>query len=136
MLIRRAKKTNNVTLEYLNSTIFPEDHILDFDKDVWWIVTHRGKPVGFCGLSEFPREGFVFLKRAGVLYEHRGLRIHRKMIKTRLNYAKTRDFSQIITYTLVDNPSSANNLIKAGFRLYLPENRWVGNNALYWVKWL
>ena len=125
---------NKTTLEELNNLIFPQDYTLDFSKDVWWVATCDNKPVGFCGLAEF--RNYVFLKRAGVLSDYRGRRLHRHLIRVRLQYAKKLGFEQAITYTLINNTASSNNLIQAGFRLYLPENRWVGNDALYWVKWL
>jgi len=34
----------------------------------------------------------------------------------------------------LDNVASANNLIKAGFKLYRPEKPWSFVNALYWRK--
>jgi len=33
-----------------------------------------------------------------------------------------------------DNPASANNFIRAGYRLYRPEYPWAYSNTLYWRK--
>jgi hypothetical protein len=35
-----------------------------------------------------------------------------------------------------DNAVSANNFIKAGYRLYEPGSPWAWANTLYWRKWL
>ena len=35
-----------------------------------------------------------------------------------------------------DNPVSANNFIRAGYRLYEPEAPWAWSHTLYWRKWL
>ena len=135
--IRRAKPRDIKTLAHLNNRIFPEDHAIDFSVGVWWVVEDWAmRPAGFCGLTEYRRAGYVFLKRAGILYSHRGNRLHRRLISVRLRYAKQHGFGQSITYTLLDNTWSSNNLIRAGFKLYLPPERWVGDQVLYWVRWL
>jgi hypothetical protein len=33
-----------------------------------------------------------------------------------------------------DNLASANNFIRAGYRLYLPQTPWAWPNSLYWRK--
>jgi hypothetical protein len=39
----------------------------------------------------------------------------------------------IITDTS-DNPSSANNLIACGYRIYRPTDPWGFNHTIYWTK--
>jgi hypothetical protein len=39
----------------------------------------------------------------------------------------------IVTDT-TDNPSSANNLIACGYRIYAPENPWGFTHTIYWSK--
>lgn len=46
-----------------------------------------------------------------------------------------RPWHSIVSDT-TDNPVSANNFIKAGYRLYEPDVPWAWSNTLYWRKWL
>jgi predicted GNAT family acetyltransferase len=74
---------------------------------------------------------FMFLNSAGVKPAFRGQGLHKRLIKVRLAYAKRHDLP-VITYTSLSNTASSNNLIHCGFKLYLPENAWVGKDYLYW----
>lgn len=136
--VRRAQKSEHDILRRLETAIFPEDEKVNFSDGVWWIARDEmGEPVGFCGLTTFPKDNnFVFFKRAGVLYAHRGKRLHKRLIQIRLAWARKHGYDQAITYTLLSNPSSGNNLAKAGFKLYRPDNKWAGVYIEYWVKWL
>jgi GNAT superfamily N-acetyltransferase len=135
--VRLAGKFETPILQRLELAIFPQDEKVDFQNGVWWIARDdMGEPVGFCGVTTFPKDGFVFFKRAGVLWACRGHDLHSHLIRVRLAWAKKHGFAQAITYTLLSNPASSNNLTKAGFKLYLPANKWVGSYVIYWVKWL
>lgn len=135
--VRIASKSEYHILKWLEAAIFPEDEKVDFSKGVWWIARDSTRaPVGFCGVATFPNDKFVFFKRAGVLYAQRGKRLHKRLIQVRLAWAKKHGYEQAITYTVLSNPSSGNNLARAGFKLYRPENKWVGAYIIYWVKWL
>jgi N-acetylglutamate synthase-like GNAT family acetyltransferase len=135
--VRLAEKSEISTLQQLEKDIFPEDEKVNFHLGVWWIARNdMGLPVGFCGVATFPKDKFVFFKRAGVLYAYRGKRLHKQLIRVRLAWAKKHGYDQAITYTLLSNPSSGNNLAKAGFKLYRPEYKWAGAYITYWVKWL
>jgi GNAT superfamily N-acetyltransferase len=99
----------------------------------WWVMLDQGDIVAYCG--SIYSKGICIFNRAWVKKSHRGQGIQRRMIKTRLKAAST--FCHIaITYTTLDNFPSANNLISCGFRLYLPEYSYGGNDKLYFQKLL
>ena len=97
----------------------------------WWIMLDQGEIIAYCG--SIYSKGICIFNRAWVKKSHRGQGIHLKMIKIRLKTASS--FNHIaITYTTLDNFSSANNLISCGFRLYLPEYSYGGSDKLYFQK--
>lgn len=102
----------------------------------WWYVgrEERGEPVAFCGVVESTiGPGVGYLKRAGVIGSHRGRGLQRRMLLIRERRARRAGLSTVITDT-TDNVPSANNLIRAGYRLFEPEVKWSFDHSLYWRK--
>lgn len=103
----------------------------------WWLCKKANETVGFCALREsmlWSRWGFLML--AGVLPAHQGQGLQRRMIRVREREAKALGFEGCITYT-IDNPASANNLIRCGYKLYKPAEPYANNKAaLYWRRYL
>lgn len=100
----------------------------------WWLAYLEGEPVGFAGMAEAsstPRA--IYLNRAGVLEAHRGHRLQLRMIKAREARARLNNYAACVTDT-TDNVASANTLIRAGYRLYVPSWPWSFEHALYWKK--
>ena len=60
------------------------------------------------------------------------------MIKAREEKAKRLGLYELVSYTVLDNFISSNNLIKEGFLLYVPEEGedFAGLDVLYWQKYL
>jgi GNAT superfamily N-acetyltransferase len=101
----------------------------------WWLAYLGGEPVGFAGLVPAATldKGTGYLKRAGVLEGHRGQGLQLRLIRVREQRARRNGWHTLVTET-TDNPASANNLIKAGFRIFEPETRWAFQHSIYWRK--
>lgn len=108
----------------------------DMGRGAWWIAwTDDGRIAGFCGINPPLGAGHpAYLIRAGVLPEFRGAGLQKRMIVTRLAYARRKGWRSVVTYTLCNNAPSANSLIARGFRLYEPSEPWAGECVIYWWK--
>jgi GNAT superfamily N-acetyltransferase len=104
----------------------------------WWLAyaVDEGRDIaGFCGLvptTAHPKD-MGYLKRAGVLLPHRGQGLQRRFVRVREAKARRVGFKTLVSDT-TDNPSSANNLIACGYRIYTPHEPWGFNNTIYWKK--
>lgn len=127
------------TIRSLHTEIFGDSapQVDTFD-GFWWLafaVDEARDLAGFCGLTPTysqPAE-VAYLKRAGVRVPHRGQGLQRRFVRVREALAKRAGFKCIVTDT-TDNPSSANNLIACGYRIYDPPNPWSFPHAIYWTK--
>ena len=129
--------SNRKILDELDKDIFPTDIGCKKRQPgrFWWLVYAGKKPIGFAGIEYGSRD--AFLCRAGILKEHRGHGIQRKLIRYRENHAKKMNVKDIITYVHSQSTSSINNLIKSGYLAYDPENHWAGTlrtETLYLCK--
>lgn len=98
----------------------------------FWIVFQGKEPVGYCSLdNSLYYEDSLFLSSAGVLHEHRGNKLHKRMINTRIRFAKKHGYRRVITYTAAWNEYSYMNLQKYGFKIYYPEEE-DGQIFLHW----
>jgi GNAT superfamily N-acetyltransferase len=102
------------------------------DNREWWVIEVDGQIVAYCGSAY--KEGICIFVRAWVNKKYRGKGLHSKLIKTRVKAASLNACKWAITYTTHDNVNSANNLFKNGFRLYIPEYRYAGNEMIYFRK--
>lgn len=129
-----VRKTLDLELiEELHETCFPLDDLPELEKSSFWVAKDVfGNPIGFA-ISKNYGHGIMFLSRAGVIPEYRGLGIHQRLIKTRIRYARSKNYKNVITYTDRSNTSSCNNLIAQNFRKFIPEYQWVGKDYDYWI---
>lgn len=108
----------------------------DYENGYWWLAYADNKePIGFAGMTPSIL-GFNcgYLKRAGVLPgEHRGKGLQQRLIRVRVAKAKRLGWLRLVT-DCTDNPHSANNLYKAGFKMFKPTYPWAFENSLYWTK--
>lgn len=106
--------------------------------DGWWWIAYDGfdEPAGFCGMVEsvhFPgKRGY--LCHAGVLPEHRGRGLQKRMIRVRLAAARRLGWGSVVSDTLEGNAVSANNLIECGFRMYEPVVKYAAAGSAYWIR--
>lgn len=109
---------------------------LSHNRGAWWVLKDGKKSVAFCGIEpSYRTELGGYLSRAGVLRSHRGHGIQKQLIRTRVDYARTQGWTQVVSDTC-ENPASSNSLISCGFRIFAPENPWSFKHAIYWKKFL
>lgn len=80
--------------------------------------------------------GVVYFDRAAVLPAFRGRGLQRRLIRRRIVEARADGARVAITYTMHGLAVSGNNLIKCGFRKYVPAYAWVGYAEDYWYRLL
>lgn len=133
MALRIRQTYNEKLIQELDKQVFPDDDPVTTEGHLWWVIYDGKTPVAYAGAKYIVAETVVYLSRAGVLESHRGKHLQRRLIRARVRWARKIGATQAITYTFVDNPASSNNLIKCGFVTYVPEWKWGGKNAIYWV---
>jgi hypothetical protein len=127
------------TLRELQDEIFGDTAPQVDPEGGWWWLAYAADEsrdiAGFCHLSptEAQPETVAYLKRAGVLMPHRGQGLQRRFVHVRELLARKHSFRTIVSDT-TDNPSSANNLIKCGYRIYRPQEPWGFSHTIYWYK--
>jgi len=132
MKIRRTNKISEV--KELHKIIFPSDDLDILEEDILWIVKNdKNENVGFCSLRILDNE-IVYFNWAGLIEEAWGYGLHKRMIKTRLRWAKKHNYKYAITYALIDNIQSSKNLLKAKFELYIPDYEWGDEKCLYFRR--
>jgi hypothetical protein len=115
-------------------TFFSGAAIPRFDQGHWWLVFHQKTPVGFAGVIPSTRACHAgYLSRVGVLRQHWGNRLQLRLMRALESRARHNGWNWLISDT-TDNLASANNFIRAGYRLYQPANPWAWPNTLYWRK--
>jgi GNAT superfamily N-acetyltransferase len=107
---------------------------VETDTGYWWLAYHGDEPVAFAGLTKaFSTAETGYLKRSGVLREHRGNRLQVRLLQAREAKARKLGWTWIITDT-TNNVASANSLIRAGYTMFTPKHPWAFPNSLYWEK--
>lgn len=121
-------------LRRLQRLCLPGDTVYPTSEGTWWIAYHDGQVAGFAGLvpsSRWLETGY--LCRAGVLPEHRGRGLQKKLIKVRIAHARRLGWRWLLTDTR-QNPPSANSLIACGFKMYDPAHPWGFKDSVYWRR--
>ena len=115
-------------------TFFSGASVPQFDWGHWWLAYREATPVAFAGVvpSTHIRNAGYFC-RVGVLQHHWGHRLQLRLMRTMETRAKHNGWSCVVSDT-TDNLASANNFIRAGYRLYQPQYPWGWSNTLYWHK--
>jgi GNAT superfamily N-acetyltransferase len=115
-------------------TFFSGASIPEFDWGHWWLAYHEAIPVAFAGIVPSTRVSNTgYICRVGVLRKHRGNLLQLRLMRAAESRARHRGWSGVVSDT-TDNPASANNFIRAGYRLYRPQYPWAMSNSLYWRK--
>jgi RimJ/RimL family protein N-acetyltransferase len=139
MSYRIAETTDGIAVLALDEICFPEDLRVSLDAARWWLVKRGEKVVGYAGMRpcQLPHNrGVGFLCRVGILREHRGHGLQKRLIRVRERAARSLGLRELVTYTTPWNLASANSLIACGYRLYRPESRWGGAESLHWRRGL
>jgi GNAT superfamily N-acetyltransferase len=121
-------------IKKLHKKCFPHDDVLEPDEGYWWVVKHETDVVGFCAMRQSTRwVDCGYLWRAGVHPDHRGQGLQRRMILVRERKARRIGWNFLISDTN-DNVQSANNLIRAGYKMYDPSWPYAFPTTCYWRK--
>jgi GNAT superfamily N-acetyltransferase len=123
------------TLKDMHALTFGDSEVPTFDRGVWWVAYDGSDPVGFCGMeASSDYADVMYFKRAGVLPAWQGHGLQRRMIRVRERYARRIGIRYLRTDVSNDNPASANNLIRCGFRMFWPRHPWAFDYSTYWFK--
>ena len=115
-------------------TFFDGAPIPDFDHGHWWLALHETIPVAFAGVVPSTHDHNAgYLCRVGVLPEHCGNALQLRLMRALESRARRIGWSSVVSDT-TENPASANNFIRAGYRLYRPASPWGYPTTLYWRK--
>jgi hypothetical protein len=117
-------------------TFFDGATIPDFDWGYWWLVFRESTPVAFAGLvpsTHVRSAGYIC--RVGVLKQHCGHRLQLRMMRAMELRARRNSWCCMVSDTTHNIPS-ANNFIRAGYRLYQPRYPWAYPETLYWRKFI
>lgn len=115
-------------------TFFDSARIPEFDRGHWWLAFQEAFPIAFAGLvpSTHATNAGYFI-RVGVLRKHCGRGLQLRLMRAMESRARNNGWSWVVSDT-TDNVASANNFIRAGYRLYRPQHPWAWPNTLYWRK--
>lgn len=100
----------------------------------WWLAYLGNEPVAFAGVVPsrlYPNAGY--LKRSGVLPAHRGHGLQLRFFRAREAKARKIGWTALVSETVLENIHSANNFIRAGYRMFEPKERWA-RDSIYWRK--
>jgi GNAT superfamily N-acetyltransferase len=115
-------------------TFFDGATIPEFDWGNWWLAYCETTPVAFAGVVPSTRAcNAGYFSRVGVLKKHYGNGLQLRLMRALESRARNNGWSCIVSDT-TDNLASANNFIRAGYRLYQPQYPWAWPNTLYWRK--
>jgi GNAT superfamily N-acetyltransferase len=115
-------------------TFFDAAAMPKFEAGMWWVAYHGNDAVAFAGVvpSSHVRNSGYF-SRVGVLQRHRGRGLQLRLMRAIEALGRRMRWDGIVSDT-TDNLVSANNFIKAGYRLYEPEVPWAWSHTLYWRR--
>ena len=117
-------------------TCFGGATIPNFDWGCWWLAYRDTVPVAFAGLVPSTHVRCAgYICRVGVLNEHCGRQLQLRLMRAMESRARRNGWSCMVSDTTQNIPS-ANNFIRAGYRLYRPRYPWAFPETLYWRKFI
>ena len=117
-------------------TFFDGAPIPSFDLGHWWLAFHKAAAVAFAGaVPSTHARNAGYICRVGVLQAHRGRRLQLRLMQAAELRARRNGWTCLVSDT-TRNVASANNFIRAGYRLYQPQNPWAFADTLYWRKFI
>lgn len=140
VVVRKARSDKHVQIAVeMDKRLFPDVPMRTDPEDLGvWLAWSKELPVAFAAAMILtPSEpDTVYLHRAGVLPTARGQHLQSRLIRARLAWARSHGCTDAITYTYSGNIGSCNNLIRCGFRMYYPQDPWVGGGGefIYWRR--
>jgi GNAT superfamily N-acetyltransferase len=117
-------------------TFFDGAPIPEFDQGYWWFAYCGVEPIGFAGvIPSTHAHNAGYFCRVGVLRSHCGRGLQLRLMRAMESQARRNGWRAIVSDT-TENVASANNFIRAGYRLYLPQFPWAWPHTLYWRKFI
>jgi GNAT superfamily N-acetyltransferase len=115
-------------------TFFDAAAMPQFDLGAWWLAYHGDDAIAFAGVmpSTHARNSGYFA-RVGVVQRHWGRGLQLRLMRAVEARGRRIGWDSILSDT-TNNPVSANNFIRAGYRLYEPELPWAWSHTLYWRR--
>lgn len=115
-------------------TFFDAAAMTQFELGAWWLAYQGDDAVAFAGVvpSTYARNS-GYLSRVGVLQRHWGRGLQLRLMRAVEARGRRIGWDSIVSDT-TDNSFSANNFIKAGYRLFEPELPWAWSHTLYWRR--
>jgi len=126
----------DILAELHHLTFFDGAAIPDFDRGYWWLAYREATPVAFAGVvpsTHVRNAGYIC--RVGVLKQYCGQRLQLRLMRAMESRARRNSWSCMVSDTTQNIPS-ANNFIRAGYRLYQPQYPWAYPDTLYWRKFV
>ena len=129
----RLRQTDDIDeVRELDKLAFPLDHWIGDEHTFWVATSDDGTSAGYCAAVFRPEHGYVFLSRAAVFPWAAGTGLQRRMIRARVRWARgIAGCDRVITYTSLKNYESMVNLLRCGFRFYVPTVEFDGPNFHY-----
>ena len=117
-------------------TFFDSAPLPDFERGHWWLSHWDTLPIGFAGVVSSTRaRNAGYFCRVGVISSHQGQGLQLRLMQAMEARARCNGWSSVVSDT-TENLPSANNFIRAGYRLYQPEVPWAWPHTLYWRKFV
>lgn len=124
----------SVTIKAMHTLTFPSDIHEDYEVGDWWLAFDGADPVAFAGSKDVSSAaGWSYFSRVGVLPGYRGRGLQGRFMRAIEAHARKSGKSAVISTTF-DNPPSANNFVRRGYRMYSPEQPWGATGTCYWLK--
>lgn len=121
----------NADIDALQRACLPGDEpVMDDPNYLYWLTFKDGVPVAFIVMHD--NGSYWYLKRAGTLPAHEGNRLYPRMLRAAFKAMRKQGVYTCVTDTANWNWRSNNGLIRAGFRMYQPQEKWGWEDGLYW----
>jgi GNAT superfamily N-acetyltransferase len=121
-------------MELHRLTFFDSARIPEFDHGHWWLAFREALPIAFAGVVPSTHAyNAGYFTRVGVVRKHCGRGLQLRLMRAMESRVRRNGWSFVVSDT-TDNVASANNFIRAGYRLYRPQHPWAWPNTLYWRK--
>lgn len=121
----------------MDEVCFPADYRVKLQDSLWWTVWANKEPVAYAGLRVCIAKynvGAGFLCRVGVMPDHRGHGLQKRLLRVREKAARKLGLRKLVTYCVPWNYASINSLIGCGYRVYEPGSKYGGTGAIYLEK--
>jgi GNAT superfamily N-acetyltransferase len=99
----------------------------EYERATWWIAYDGETPIAFTGCF-IHDDVWMGMERSGVLPAYRGKGLQKKLIRTRLAYARRHKVVTVYTYVCSENHASVNSLFSQGFKSYTPVWAYAGDH--------